>query len=251
MENSEIAWTDNTFNPWEGCAKISPECDNCYASRRDTWIHKGAHWGANAGRRQMSHAYWQKPFKWDRDAQQAGIRSKVFCGSLCDWADNKAPAGARDSLFDLIDQTEYLDWLLLTKRAGNITSYLPDGWYNGWENVWLGVTAGDRDHGLDRIDTLRRIPAKVRFLSMGPLLEDMGVLDLTGIHWVIVGGESGPGARTMDLKWAHAIRNQCFEQNTAFFFKQMSEHDRKEDFRDFYRFPVGLQIRQFPGARHD
>jgi len=197
----------------------------------------------------MSNANWRNPLRWERAyaafEAEHGRRRRVFAGSMCDWADKNAPLGQRDRLFDVIRQTPHLDWQLLTKRAPNIAKYLPPDWGAGYDNVWLGVTVENRKHGLRRIDVLRRTPAKVRFLSIEPLLEDLGELDLTGIHWVIVGGESGPGARQMDPAWAEAIRRQCEEQGVAFFFKQQGGTKRDKGGtrlggREYKQWPIYL-----------
>lgn len=225
-EITEIAWTDSTFNPWWGCSKVGPGCDHCYAQTLD---HRtgGDHWGPDKTPRTMSADNWRKPNKWNRLAVASGIRHRVFCGSMCDWADKNAPTGQRDRLWDLIHATPALDWQLLTKRAMNIANYLPVDWGTGYENVWLGVTVENRSHGLPRIEYLRNIPAKVRFLSVEPLLEDLGEIDLTGIHWVIVGGESGPGARPMEAAWVENIKRQCEASGVAFFFKQWGGYPDK------------------------
>lgn len=216
-EITGIDWTDSTFNPWWGCTKISPACDNCYAAALD---HRtgGNHWDGNL--KTLSENNWSKPFTWNRKAAKAGIRHKVFSGSMCDVFDNAADPALRDRLFEVIRNTPNIDWQLLTKRAPNIKKMLPADWGNGWPNVWIGCTVEDVKHGLPRIEHLRQVPAKVRFLSIEPLLEDLGELDLTGIDWVIVGGESGPRYRPMNTAWAESIRAQCDQQGVAFFFKQ-------------------------------
>jgi len=223
-ETTEIEWTDSTFSPWLGCTAVSPGCDHCYAEALDKRTG-GSHWGVHASPRVMSESYWRKPVKWNRDhalfaVQHGGRRRRVFSGSVCDWADNKGPLGQRDRLWELIHSTPMLNWQLLTKRAPNIERFLPNDWGGGYPNVWLGVTVENRKHGLPRIERLRQIPAKVRFVSMEPLLEDLGELNLSGIHWVIVGGESGPRARPLDVAWVNRIRQQCLEQAVPFFFKQ-------------------------------
>jgi protein gp37 len=147
-------------------------------------------------------------------------RRRVFCASMCDVFDKNAPNGARDRLWTLIRETPNLDWQLLTKRAPNIEKYLPSDWGNGYPNVWLGVTVENRANGLPRVDILREIPSVVRFLSIEPLLEDLGEVDLQGLHWVIAGGESGPNARPMEASWMFSIRRQCADQGIPFFFKQ-------------------------------
>lgn len=219
-ENTNISWTDNTFNPWEGCQKVAPGCDNCYAEARDQRFTGGQLWGPGAVRRVMSDSNWSKPMRWQRQAEARGVPIKVFCGSLCDWADNKAPEGQRDRLWAIIRETPMLQWQLLTKRATNIEKYLPKDWGDGYPNVWLGVTVEDRKHGLPRIDVVIEIPAAVRFLSIEPMLEDLGDIDLSGIHWVIVGGESGPNARRMNTSWVIRVHRHCREQSVPFFFKQ-------------------------------
>ncbi|MBK3779849.1 phage Gp37/Gp68 family protein [Paraburkholderia aspalathi] len=222
-ETTGIGWTDSTFNQWLGCSPVSPGCDRCYAEALD---HRtgGAHWGPHARPRMMSEDNWKKPLRWERNHEEFeathGHRRRVFAGSMCDWADKNAPEGQRDRLWDHIRATPHLDWQLLTKRAPNIVKYLPSDWGEGYDNVWLGVTVENRKHGLPRLERLRDIPAKVRFLSVEPLLEDLGEMDLTNIDWVIVGGESGPGFRPMEVEWVETIRQQCEAQDVAFFFKQ-------------------------------
>jgi len=214
MENTEISWTDSTFNPCVGCTKVGPGCDHCYAEALDHRFGHN-HWGADTTPRVMSNENWRKPIRWNSQATIANQRSKVFCGSI-----KNALEGQRDRLMAMIAQTPMLDWQLLTKRAPNVQRYLPSDWGNGYANVWLGVTVENRFHGLPRIDVLRDIPATVRFLSVEPLPEALGNVNLTGIDWVIVGGESGASARPMDLTWVTNIRRQCEEQNVSFFFKQ-------------------------------
>ncbi len=216
-EHTAITWTDSTFNPWWGCAKVSPGCDNCYAQAMD---HRtgGNHWQDKP--RTMSDDNWRKPLRWQKQAKESGVPHRVFCGSMCDWADKNAPDGQRDRLWKLIRDTPDLQWQLLTKRAPNIQKYLPDDWGDGYKNVWLGVTIEDQSHGVPRIGVLREIAAHIRFLSIEPLIQDLGTLDLRGIGWVIIGGESGPKAREMDRFWVMAIIEQCRAQGVPVFFKQ-------------------------------
>jgi protein gp37 len=239
-EETEIAWTDSTFNPWWGCTKVAPGCDNCYAEA----LHNrfgGGHWGPGTTPRMMSIQNWNKPRRWQREAEASGVRRKVFCGSMCDWTDKNAPDGQRERLWQLIRETPNLDWQLLTKRAGNIEKCLPDDWGDGYQNVWLGVTVEDRAHGLKRMEMLKTIPAIVRFLSMEPLLESIGPIELDGIDWVIVGGESGPNARPLKSAWVNDIYNQCGEQMTPFFFKQWG--GRKDKGGCLLN---GIEIKQWP-----
>lgn len=241
-EKTEIAWCDSTFNAWWGCVAISPGCENCYAEATDKRFG-GNHWGKNSSPRAMSSEYWKKPIRWNKKAIKLNRRHKVFTGSMCDIMGNMAPAGQRDRLWDLIQTTPMLDWQLLTKRAPNIKKFLPDNWGDGFSNVWLGVSVENRKHGLPRIEHLRRVPAKIRFLSLEPLLEPLGDIDLTGIHWVIVGGESGPYARPMDMAWVIDIRRQCEAQGVPFFFKQWGGNRNKGGC-----LLNGVEIKQWPLA---
>ena len=222
-EETGIGWTDSTFNAWWGCVKVGPECENCYAETLDL-ATGGNHWGIRSLPRKMSSSNWRNPRVWNRDAAEFftkhGRNRRVFCGSMMDWCDKNAPEGQRDRLMNLIKETPNLTWQMLTKRAPNIMKYLPSDWGDGYDNVCLGVSVGDKKHGFPRIDHLRDIPAKVRFLSIEPLLEDLGEINLDGIHWVIVGGESGENFRPMCMEWALNIYKQCMEKNIPFFFKQ-------------------------------
>lgn len=237
-ENSKIEWTHHTFNPWIGCQKVGPGCDHCYA---ESWDARGlqgraSRWGAHAARTRTSAANWRKPLAWDKAAAAAGERHRVFCASLADVFDNHPSILPewRADLWALIAATPHLDWMLLTKRPGNIDRMLPHGWVGGWPNVWLGCTVVDQAEADRDIPKLLSIPARVRFLSMEPLL---GPVDLTrwigiegdgasmgfGIDLVIVGGESGPGARPMHPDWVHSLRDQCIAAGVAFHFKQWGE----------------------------
>lgn len=216
-KETEISWTDSTFNPWWGCRKIAPGCDNCYAA---TFDHRlgGSHWKSEY--KTMGPDYWKRPIKWNTKALKNNKRHRVFCGSMCDWADSMGPESEREKLWELIRKTPMIDWLLLTKRANRIEKCLPEDWGNGYDNVWLGVTVEDRKFGLPRIDILRKIPAKIRFLSVEPLLEDLGLPNFDGINWIVSGGESGTGAREMKEDWLLGVQWHCKMQNVAFHFKQ-------------------------------
>lgn len=228
MENSEIKWCGPTFNIVEGCSEVSPGCDNCYAKRNNT------RWGKNnwdGALRIMKDSNWENPPKWQRKAVKEGTNPLVFCGSMCDVFDKNIPDSERNKLFKLIKNTPNLIWLLLTKRAPNIKKYLPDDWGPDYDNVWLGVSVENKKHGLPRINDLKKIPAKLSFLSCEPLLEDLGTLDLTGISWVIVGGESGAKVkrRPMKKEWVYNIKRQCEEQGVTFFFKQWNGDKKNPD----------------------
>lgn len=228
MENSNIEWTHHTFNPWIGCTKVSPACDNCYAER-DTARFKTVEWGSGKPRKRTSEAYWQTPIKWNKQAEALGVRYRVFCASLADVFDNEVPDEWRTDLWKLIAATPHLDWLLLTKRIGNVTYPMP-------HNVWLGISVVTQKEAERDIPKLANIPATVRFLSIEPLLEPVELrslkVDYDGrlnaflhdrINWVIVGGESGTKARPMDATWARNLRDQCNEFSIPFLFKQWGE----------------------------
>ncbi len=221
MENSSIPWTDHTFNPWIGCARVSPGCEHCYAETLMETRYKRVSWGPGGTRVKTSPANWKKPRQWNARADALGIRYRVFCASLADVFESRPELVPwRDELHQLIRDTPNLDWLVLTKRPEIAADYYQR---NGIpRNVWAGATVEDHDRAEQRIPVLRTIPARVRFVSAEPLLADLGKLDLTGIGWVIVGGESGPGFRTMAPEWARRIRDQCERKNVPFFFKQWS-----------------------------
>ncbi len=249
MAETTIEWTRGpkgekgyTFNPWEGCQKVSPGCDRCYAEARNARFGGGQalNWGPAAPRRRTSDANWRLPLKWNAEAQRLGIRYRVFCASLADVFDNHVPEQWRTDLFELIRLTPNLDWLLLTKRPQNIVrmvqvsgAFAGNGMRFLPENVWLGTTAEDQARADQNINALLRtrseLGARVLFLSAEPLL---GPLDLVPyIHcdvantldWVIVGGESGHHARPMHPDWARSLRDQCQAAGVPFFFKQWGE----------------------------
>lgn len=216
--NSKIEWTTHTFNPWWGCTKVSTGCKHCYAetlSKR--WGHD--FWGPGKPRRLMSDAHWREPLKWNAEAAEFGERSRVFCASMADVFEENAPEGELERLWELIRKTPCLDWQLLTKRPHRILESLPEDWGDGYANVWLG-TSVENQKVIQRIDHLREVPSVIRFLSLEPLLGPLRGLDLAGIQWAIVGGESGPGARPMNPQWVREIKRQCEDANVAFFFKQ-------------------------------
>ncbi|MCP1289861.1 phage Gp37/Gp68 family protein [Chromobacterium sp. S0633] len=242
-ENSKIEWTHHTFNPWWGCAKVSPACDNCYAERdANRFTPNSELWGALASRREFGDKHWNAPLAWNRKAQAEGVRHRVFSASMADVFDKNAPDGARERLFELIKATPHLDWLLLTKRIGNATKMLPADWGDGYPNVWLGISVVNQEEADRDTPKLLNTPAALRWLSMEPLLgqvdlaqagalwSDMNgqIIDaaargLRGIDWVVVGGESGPNARPMLPEWARALRDQCAAAGAPFLFKQWGE----------------------------
>lgn len=226
-DHSKIEWTRHTFNPWIGCQKVGPGCDHCYAEAMMADRYGRVEWGPHGARQRTSPANWRRPLVWDRAAAKAGERHRVFCASLADVFDNHAsvdPQWRRD-LWALIAATPNLDWMLLTKRPGNILAMLPHGWGSGWPNVWLGCTITSRAEMLRDAPKLRAVATEVRFWSVEPLLGDLGEVPpdlMPGL--VIVGGESGPGARPMHPDWARSLRDQCVSARAPFFFKQWGEY---------------------------
>jgi len=274
-ENSKIEWTDETFNPWIGCAKVSPGCANCYAER-DFDHRKGrVKWGVNGTRSRTSASYWNQPLRWNKKAAAAGVRRRVFCASLADVFEDRAElAPWRAGLFALIDATPNLDWLLLTKRPENIMRLTPSmsahagtHHFAPRRNVWLGTSVENQAAADARIPHLLACPAAVRFLSCEPLLGHVNIsgglftqppryngeddeepesgglwrgpspLGRDGIRWVIAGGESGPSARPFDPDWARALLSQCRTAGVPFFGKQW---DKKREL------PDDLMVREFP-----
>lgn len=266
-ENSKIQWTDHTFNPWRGCTKVSPGCTNCYA---DTMSKRNPGtlgvWGKYGTRVVASESMWKQPLKWNREAEASGIRRKVFCASLADVFEGietmpdsaiQDVFRARVRLFQLIQDTPALDWLLLTKRPENIDPILDGMGIYGtiskiMPNVWIGTTVENQEMADKRIPELLKIPAKVRFLSVEPMLEEICLArwmnrfsdgkkvfpNVAEPDWVIVGGESGGNKRPFDPDWARTIRDQCTSAGTAFFMKQIDK---------IQPIPDDLMIRQFPG----
>lgn len=260
-ENTKIEWADHTWNPWEGCQKVGPGCDHCYAENRNARFAGGQaiNWGPAAPRRRTSANNWNLPLRWNAQAEafqaQHGRRQRVFCASLGDVFDNAVDVQWRADLFTLIHQTPNLDWLLLTKRIGNVQPMLAELAHGNdhdlsllemmpLPNVWIGATIVNQAEADRDIPKLLAVPARVRFLSMEPLLGPVNLerprpgpdldqgggskicqpwLIQSGIHWVIVGGESGPGARPMHPDWALSLRDQCEAVGTAFMFKQWGE----------------------------
>lgn len=269
-ENSGIEWTHHTFNPWIGCTKISPACDNCYAADWDKRYNKESHWGNNPRRRTKN---WADPVKWNKKAAAAGIRYRVFCASLADVFDNQVPEEWRADLFELIKATPHLDWLLLTKRPQNIAKFLPPDWGNGYKNVWLGATIENQDEADRRLWIFLQVPAALHFLSMEPLLSRVDISpwlvkapygDCSGrtdphsegthsegtnqhprgqsIGWVITGGESGPHYRPANPAWFTNLRDQCAAAGVPFLFKQWS---------GFSQVQIKKLGRQLDGVVHD
>ncbi len=229
-ENSKIEWTHHTFNPWWGCVRVSPGCDHCYAEALGNRF--GTKWGVDTPRRVFGEQHWRDPLKWNTKAAAANQRHRVFCSSMADIFDKNSPPGARERVWQLMRSTPHLDWLLLSKRIGNAERMLPDDWGSGYPNAWLGISVVNQEEAVRDIPKLLETPARIRFLSMEPLLEQVDITPWLQprpashgnvIDWIIVGGESGPKARPMNPGWVRSLREQCAVAGTAFFFKQWGE----------------------------
>lgn len=256
-ENSNIEWTDNTFNPWIGCTHVSEGCRFCYAEEMMDKRYGRVEWGKGKPRQRTSEANWKKPVQWNKAAEKAGIRTKVFCASLADVFDEEVPHEWRLDLWRLIERTPNLDWLLLTKRPQNIKSF--QQWMAGADdisianfprNVWLGTTVENQKAADERIPILLQVPAVVRFLSVEPMIGPVRLpdefLSLGKQAWCIVGGESGPGARPMHPDWARDLRDQCNAACVPFLFKQWGEYRPAESVQEATQQPVVVPFA--PGA---
>jgi protein gp37 len=212
MKKSKIEWTEETWNPTTGCTKVSPGCKFCYAEVMANRLKAMGTPGYENG-----FDFTLMPDRLDQPLKKKKS-TKYFVNSMSDLFHEEMPSQFLDKIMGVIDLTPQHIYQILTKREDAMFDYflnrrVPD-------NIWLGVTVENKKHGVPRIDKLRNIDATIKFLSIEPLLEDIGEIDLTGIHWVIVGGESGAKARPMQKEWALNIKRQCDEQNVAFFFKQ-------------------------------
>lgn len=257
---TEIRWTDSTFNPWWGCARVSEACQHCYA---ESWAKRfGVEWGKKAERRTFGDKHWDEPLRWNRQAEAAGVRRLVFCASMADvFEDHHELPPERERLWDLIAATPALTWQLLTKRPENILGMVPKSWIDRWPaNVWAGTTVENQRWADERIPHLLEVPAPVRFLSCEPLFGPLKLglrvdhrnherdhittdayfqcLDcstedeivdwtypdgLRDVDWVIAGGESGSKAQPSDPDWFRSIRDQCVRADVPFLFNQWGE----------------------------
>jgi protein gp37 len=244
MSNTKIEWTQKTWNPITGCTPISAGCDNCYAKRAAWSPRLRGKFGYPADDpfrvtfhpdRLEAPLHWRKP-------------SKIFVNSMGDLFHSAVTYHEIEKVYAIINQCPQHVFQILTKRPSTaqiqysrIQSTLFK--HAPHPNVWLGVTVENAKYK-NRIEVLRTIPAAVRFISFEPLLGDVGKLDLTGIHWVIVGGETGPGARAMDRLWVGKIHRQCLVQDVPFFFKKWGPHYTK----DKQTMIAGREWREFPKA---
>lgn len=209
---SKIEWTEMTWNPTVGCTKISPGCKHCYAEKMAERLQAMGTPGYERGfQLTLIESRLQDPLKRKKS-------TVYFVNSMSDLFHEDVPFAYVDKVFETIEQAHWHTFQILTKRADRLAEYFTGRVAPG--NAWIGVSVEDKKYGLPRIDMLRSVNASVRFLSVEPLLEDLGTLNLESIHWVIVGGESGPKARPMKPDWVESIQAQCETQGAAFFFKQ-------------------------------
>ena len=230
MNQTKISWADSTWNPVHGCSKVSAGCDNCYAETLSLqkkftakpWI------GENA-----TENVTLKPHKL-REPYRLKVPSRVFVNSMSDLFHPQIPDDYITRVFDVMCDLPQHVFQILTKRPRRAAK-----WAGPWsDNIWQGASV-ENQKTLFRINQLRDCQAKTRFLSLEPLLEDLGELDLEGIHWVIVGGESGKGYRPMEHAWARDIRDQCVDKGVAFFFKQSAA----------YRTELGTELEETDGSK--
>lgn len=206
-----ISWTQRTWNPWRGCTKISPGCKNCYMFTAQNRY-------GNDPAIVVRTKTWGDPLRWQRQAERDERHELVFTCSWSDWF-HEAADPWRDEAWQVVKQCRNLVFQILTKRPERIAECLPDDWNEGYPNVWLGTSVENKRY-VWRIDELRAVPATVRFISAEPLLGSLAGLSLEDIDWLIVGGESGPSFRPMDLAWARELRDLALAWGVPFFFKQ-------------------------------
>jgi protein gp37 len=240
--NSHIEWTDATWNPVRGCTKISPGCKHCYAetfAERFRGV-KGHPYEQGFDLRLVPHKLTE-PFSWRSP-------KLVFVNSMSDLFQPGVPDDYADAVSSVMVKADWHTYQVLTKRSDRLNALLSGRLRFAAErkHIWWGVSVEDRKYGLPRIEDLRNSPAAVRFLSVEPLLEDLGKLNLTGIDWVIVGGESGPGARPIQKEWVISIREQCHSARVPFFFKQWggkrkARYGRELDGRTYDEYPIRLR----------
>ena len=236
--NSKIEWTDATWNPVRGCTKISPGCLHCYAETfAERWRGVPGHPFEQGFDLRVVPEKLGDPLRW-------GTSRMIFVNSMSDLFHEKVSDDYIVSVARVMAAANWHTYQVLTKRADRLQKLLKGklGFAAKQQHIWWGVSVENQKHGIPRIDLLRKSPAQVRFLSVEPLLENLGPINLDGINWVIVGGESGPGARPMDLNWVRDIHAQCRRAKIKFFFKQWrgvrkSEAGRELDSQTYDEFP--------------
>jgi protein gp37 len=227
--------TDRTWNPWVGCTRVSAGCLNCYMFRRQR------EYGRDPAVVRRTKT-WGDPIKWQKAAARAGRTEFVFTCSWSDWF-HEAADPWRDEAWAVVKKCPNLTFQVLTKRPERIAAHLPGDWGAGYGNVWLGVSV-EHDDYCSRADALRAVPAGTRWVCAEPLLDPLPSLDLSGIHWVVCGGESGPGGRPMELDWARGLRDRCRAAGVPFYFKHANGLYPGTDPR-----LDGALVREVPSAR--
>jgi protein gp37 len=239
-DQSSIEWTDATWNPVRGCSKVSPGCKHCYAETfAERFRGTPDHPYEQGFDLRLVFAKLPEPLRWAR-------ARKIFVNSMSDLFHEQVPDLYIEEVFRVMVEADWHVYQLLTKRAERLRalSWALDRTLVAHDHIWLGVSVEDRKYGLPRIEALRKARAGKRFLSIEPLLEDLGEFDLRGIDWVIVGGESGRGARPMQADWALGIREQCRKAKVPFFFKQWGGVNKKKAGREL----AGAYYDEFPCA---
>jgi protein gp37 len=235
---SNIEWTDSTWNPVRGCTKISPGCKHCYAETfAERFRGVPGHPYERGFDLRLVPERLADPLKWAEPRM-------IFVNSMSDLFHDRVPDEYIEQVCEVMALARWHTFQVLTKRSARLSSLLsgPLRRFSEMRHVWWGVSVENKKHGLPRLNSLRSCPAAIRFLSVEPLLEDLGIIELSGISWVIVGGESGPGARPLDGGWVRSIRDQCKKSKVPFFFKQWGgvrkkEHGRTLDGKTHDGFP--------------
>lgn len=288
-ENTKIEWADHSWSPWRGCTKVSPGCANCYAetlSKRNPAVL--GQWGK--GKPRVMAKNWGDPVRWEKRTSKDMHRPRIF-PSLCDWLDEEVPIQWLTQFMALINLTPHINWLLLTKRPQNwmeridaaalASTPFHQRWLVEWlkgnppPNVWFGVSVEDQKRANERTPLLLEIPAKVRWLSLEPLLGPVELNDATsnpfgffedGVHWLIIGGESGHGARPCNMAWVRSLMKQGKEAGVPVFVKQLGANpcctvtkceSIPNDLRAFSHpkagdpseWPEDLRVREFPEVK--
>jgi protein gp37 len=251
-DNSKIEWTDATWNPVRGCTKVSPGCAHCYAETfAERFRGVPGHPFEQGFDLRLVPAKLDEPLRWKAPR-------RIFVNSMSDLFHEQVGDDYIESVADVMRKADWHTYQVLTKRADRMCELLQTRLCDvaRLPHIWWGVSVENRMVGLPRIAHLRAAPARVRFLSVEPLLEDLGRVNLRGIQWVIVGGESGPGARPMDAAWVRSLRDQCAAAAVPFFFKQWggvrkSLTGRRLDGRLYSQFPVFTTTRRTPEPRQD
>lgn len=242
-QHSEIEWTDATWNPVRGCTKITPGCDHCYAETfAERFRGVEGHPYEKGFDLRLVPEKLAEPLRWKTP-------KTVFVNSMSDLFHKDVPEDYVEAVCRAMERANWHTYQVLTKRSSRMRNMLQGRIRFAADllNIWWGVSVEDRAHGLIRIEHLRQAPAAIRFLSIEPLLEDLGQINLDGIHWVIVGGESGPGARPMQKEWVLSIRDQCERARVPFFFKQWggvrkSKTGRELDGKTYDDLPIRVKL---------